>query len=197
MSLRPFREQLEKLTGGKHGARPFVCDGDPLNCKAFIVGINAASDVQFWPFWTDETGFDKTRWYDCYRAERTAAGRKPVSPTRERIERIVRAAAPVQILETNLFSVATPRAADLQKTDKLPEVLEFLLCRISPTVLLLHGKVVREYFERLCCHPLACSFASTVINGKPFKIAAVKQLAYVSYNKASELGEAIRSFRAG
>jgi hypothetical protein len=196
MNLRAFREKLEEVTQRNGAARPFICNGSPYDCKAFVVGINAASNVPFWCYWDDEKGFDKERWYDRYRAEREATDRKPVSPTRQRLKRIVCAAAPVQILETNLFSVATRRAVDLQQKDKLTDVLEFLLCEVSPGVLLLHGKAVREHFERLCGHPLTCSFSSATIYGKTVKIAAVRQLAYVSYGKASELGKTIRSLVA-
>jgi hypothetical protein len=196
MKLRAFREKLEKLTKKNDAVRPFVCSGSPYDCKAFVVGINAASDVPFWCYWDDEKGFCKERWYDRYRAERERVSRKPISPTRQRLNRIVCAAAPVKILETNLFSVATQRAVDLQKKDKLPDVLEFLLCEVFPNVLLLHGKVVREYFECLCGYPLTCSFSSAAICGKTVKIAAVRQLAYVSYEKASQLGETIGSLGA-
>jgi len=196
MNLRAFREKLEEVTQGNYAARPFVCNGSPYDCKAFVVGINAASNVPFWCYWDDEKGFGKERWYDRYCAEREAAGRKPVSPTRQRLERIVCAAAPVKILETNLFSVATRRAVNLQKKDKLTDVLKFLLCEVSPGVLLLHGKAVREYFERLCGHPLTCSFSRAAICGKTVKIATVRQLAYVSYGKASELGNTVRSLMA-
>ena len=54
--------------------RPFVCDGNPCDCKAFIVGINPASRVSFWAFWSDETGFDKKSWLARYVAEREHVG---------------------------------------------------------------------------------------------------------------------------
>ncbi len=196
MGLRPFREGLEASIRADRAVRPFVCDGSPLQCRAFIVGINAASDVFFWRFWDDETGFDKKRWYDCYRAQRAGVDKKPASPTRQRIERIVCAAAPVSILETNLYSVATAKARDLKENDKRTDVIEFLLCEVSPRILLLHGKAVKEHFERLCGHTLTPCFSSATIYGRPVKIAAVRQLAYVSYEGASKLGETIRSLVA-
>ena len=196
MSLRPFREGLEASIRTDRAVRPFVCDGSPLHCRAFIVGINAASDVSFWRFWDDETGFDKKRWYDLYRAQRAGVDKKPVSPTRQRIGRIVCAAAPGPILETNLYSVATAKAGDLKENDKRTDAIEFLLREVSPRILLLHGKAVKEHFERLCGHTLTSCFSSATIYGRPVKIAAVRQLAYVSYEGASKLGETIRSLVA-
>jgi hypothetical protein len=103
------REHLQRLSGADAG-RPFVCDGDPYKCKAFLVGYNPASQVPFWPFWSDATGFDKSVWFDCYRLYRMAeplkegrTRRQPISSTRQRIEWIIDAAKPVQVLETNLY----------------------------------------------------------------------------------------------
>jgi hypothetical protein len=47
------------MTEERAAMRPFLCDGNPYDCEAFIVGINPASSVSFWSFWNDETGFDK------------------------------------------------------------------------------------------------------------------------------------------
>lgn len=200
MSLRSFRENLEARIGRNDAIRPFVCDGSPYSCEAFLVGINPASSVAFWPFWNDKTGFCKKAWYERYLIERAAApltlGRtrsQLVSSTRRRIEWIVDAASPVKILETNLFSVPTPKAADLRIEDKQTSAFEYLLSEVSPSVLLLHGKAVREYVEDHCGHSLTSCFSSTTINGKVVKVAAVPQLFNASKGRAKQLGEAIRS----
>jgi hypothetical protein len=199
MSLFSFRAHLQATTDETAAMRPFVCDGNPYDCKAFIVGINPASRVLFWPFWSDETGFDKKAWLRGYIAERKARPLKPgrtrrqcISPTRRSIEWIVDAAAPTKILETNIYSVPTSRASELRKADKRTEAFEFLLSEIAPAVLLLHGKVVKEYFERH--HDCTCltDFPSAEIHGKSVKVAAVPQLFNASKARTKQLGEAIR-----
>lgn len=149
MDLQSFDAKLRTLAGDR--SRPFICGGNPLDCKAFIVGANSASKVAFWKFWKVETGFERENWLECYRSARSKDGKAPTSPTRQRIDKIVGAAAPAKILETNLYSVATPREADLRKEDKQLAVLEFLLSSISPRVILVHGASARRHFEK-CRH---------------------------------------------
>jgi hypothetical protein len=108
-------------------ARPFVCDGRPYECKAFVIGTNSVSAAAFWDFWNDETGFVGRRWLECYRSTRSKAQDRPISPKRERIDKIVSAAAPVKILETNLYSTPTRSEAGLRKQDKQRSVLDFFL----------------------------------------------------------------------
>ena len=54
--------------------RPFVCDGNPLECNIFIVGINPATEmeVKFEEFWNKE-GFNKQKWLEAYKIERVKA----------------------------------------------------------------------------------------------------------------------------
>jgi hypothetical protein len=194
-SLRPasaFRSDLEACVGTDGTARPFVCAGNPYCCKAFLVGINPASSVPFWPFWDDEEGFDKALWFECYRKQRGKLRKPPVSPTRRAIESRVEAAAPVKILETNLFSTPTPRAAVLHKEDRQTRAFEFLLAEIRPHVLLLHGQPARGRFEhRLGCSLTPC-FSPVIIGGQTCMIAAVPHLFNASHARARKLGEAIR-----
>ena len=59
MKLKQFESELRSLTGPS-ALRPFVCDGSPLTCRVFIVGINPATSMttDFWQFWRAGTGFD-------------------------------------------------------------------------------------------------------------------------------------------
>ena len=51
MELSSFREHVQSVVGMGEFVRPFICQGNPYECRAFIVGINPASNVPFWPFW--------------------------------------------------------------------------------------------------------------------------------------------------
>jgi hypothetical protein len=168
-TLRPasaFRSGLEACVGTDGTARPFVCAGNPYCCEAFLVGINPASSVPFWPFWDDEKGFDKARWFECYCKQRGN-----VSPTRRAIEWLVKAAAPVKILETNLFSTPTRRAAALRKEDRQTRAFEFLLAEIRPHALLFHGRPARIWFEhRFGCSLTPC-FSRVTIGGQTCMVA--------------------------
>jgi len=193
MRLASFRTELEALIGQDSDARPFVCDGDPYACKAFIVGINAASPMPFWRYWDDQRGFDRRRWYDDYRAKRQGDYNGPISPTRARIELIVSAAAPVKMLETNLFSEATRRVSELTAEHKKSDVFQFLLDEIEPRVLLLHGARVKTHFERRHRVRLKDAFSCVEVGGRVVHIAAVRHLSRIPYRTATKLGESIRA----
>lgn len=63
MSLQTFQKELEALIGKPTDLRPFVCDGSPLACKVFVVGLNPASEMDgnFWDYWDSSRGSDKAR----------------------------------------------------------------------------------------------------------------------------------------
>ena len=64
MSLDEFERQLADLLGRPSRARPFVCEGSPLDCEIFIVGFNPATEMgDFWQFWRTGYGFDKNAWF--------------------------------------------------------------------------------------------------------------------------------------
>ncbi len=199
MGIHSFGEELRALVNQYATLRPFVCNGDPLNCKAFVVGTNPASEVPFFPFWDDQTGFDRDRWLECYSSKRAASGREPLSATRQRIERIVRAAAPVQILETNLFSAPTRREADLTDEHKRQSALDFLLSSISPSVIVVHGAEARKHFEKRFGQTLAPNgaFSEIELGEIRMKLCTINHLSRVSYDDASRLGEAIRAAVTG
>jgi hypothetical protein len=177
MTFRAFDDELRRRLLDLPGARPFVCDGSPLDCQAFIVGENPATALDFWAYWTRDGGFDMPRWRREYTASRLAAGKPPVSNTRRRIDEIVRAVAPLRCLETNVFAVATPTARQLGK-DVRVSVLDFLVQAIQPAVILAHGKVAQEstrnYADR-------CTV-----------LFAPRHLAYESIADAVDLGRRMR-----
>ncbi|WP_432454888.1 hypothetical protein ACRRS0_05390 [Agarivorans sp. QJM3NY_29] len=158
MKLLDFDSQLKVRLAEIQNPRPFVCTGNPLECKVFIVGFNAATEMkaQFWNFWSKDYGFDKKVWFDTYVKERAEkplkegkTRRLKVSRTRSCIELITGALLPEQALETNLYITATTRANELKKESMDPSTFSFLLSTIKPKYLLVHGKEVKTYFENL------------------------------------------------
>ena len=71
--MRELKSGLSAIVGDHCvGLRPFVCDGSPLDCRVFLVGINPATEMSgnFWDFWDDDSGFNKEKWRERYDEER-------------------------------------------------------------------------------------------------------------------------------
>ena len=129
--MRELKSGLAAIVGDPCvGLRPFVCDGSPLDCRVFLVGINPATGMSgnFWDFWDDDSGFNREQWRERYDAER---GDGDLSKSRKVIERIVEAARPVSCLETNLFSAQAGRKDQLRDGEKSTAAFEFLLDKID------------------------------------------------------------------
>lgn len=110
-ALNEFENGLLALIGQPTDLRPFVCDGSPLDCKIFIVGLNPASQMtnDFWSFWRSGVGFDKGRWFEAYKADRVArplaprkTRRQAVSNSRKIIEWVISEVGLARCLETNI-----------------------------------------------------------------------------------------------
>ena len=59
-------------------------------------------DADWWSYWSDETGFNLSKFEHDYEARRRAQGRAAVSPTRLRLKRL--RSRGLQCLETNVFA---------------------------------------------------------------------------------------------
>jgi uracil-DNA glycosylase len=149
-----FKQRLFEKLKLYPDPRPFVCDGNPLECNIFIVGINPATEmeVKFEEFWNKE-GFNKQKWLEAYKIERVKAplknGKKkrlPISPTRRSIEHIVKNINSGKILETNLYIKQTKEERQLNKEDKKTDIFEFLISEIKPQIIVLHGKSAIDFF---------------------------------------------------
>ena len=158
MTLDEFEQKLRKLVSRPTDLRPFICEGSPLDCKVFIVGFNPATPMSsdWWEFWRAGYGYDKAAWFDRYKADRMAAPlkkgktrRQTISPSRRVIEAIVKAAAPVRVLETNIYPPPTTEMAGLPKGKRDTELLRFLLKTIQPTMIVTHGKQAAEVVQDL------------------------------------------------
>ncbi|MET3653257.1 hypothetical protein [Dyella japonica] len=148
-TLDTFESELVRQIGRPTELRPFVCDGSPLECKAFIVGFNPATNMgtDFWHFWRPNQGFDKSAWLEAYVADRRrrplshGKTRRPeLSPSRRVMGWILEEASPISVLETNIYATPTRRKEDLASQDRNAEPFDFLLRTIKPTVILVHGK---------------------------------------------------------
>jgi len=179
LDIAEFETQLRALMGAPFHDRPFVCEGSPLTCQVFIVGINAASNMEedFWDFWRPGYGFERATWLDAYLTARTKVGR-----TRKAMQIIMDQAMAdsgvVRFLETNIFSIPTAKESMLKSHQKSTEIFNFLLASIKPQVLLLHGAKPVKYVRGLGLSE------STIVIESP-------HLIYVGHEQARELGRNI------
>jgi len=148
-TIEEFEEILSGLVGRPSDLRPFVCEGSPLNCRAFIVGFNPATEMSsgFWDFWRSGYGFDKSAWFAAYLHERQVRPLKPGKKRRPAVSNtLLQEASPVQVLETNIYSAPTERVDDLASEQRLSEPFRFLLDSVKPDVVVAHGKDAVAYF---------------------------------------------------
>ena len=154
-NLATFERELRAAACDSTGW-PFLCDGSPFDCQIFVVGINPASDMSLWPFWSNATGVNRKAWLEAYRKK---YGR--IRPTRHRINWLVEAAKPARVLETNIFSSHSRRERDLRKHLRTSEVFDFLIDKLKPKIMFVHGRSTIRYIERVM---------STVLHHGEFKI---------------------------
>jgi hypothetical protein len=193
--LRSFDRELCRLSGEDPELRPFVCEGSPLGCEIFIVGCNPATSVGFWEFWDQEYGFKKSVWLEEYKAIRRSQGRREVSNTRERIQRIAEGAKPVRCLETNIYAFPSPEASSLSEGARTTHVFDFLVRWIRPKVIFVHGKDAMERVEALASIRLDPESPTTAFleNHEVTVLAGSHLSRGWSYARARQLGERLRA----
>ena len=148
LSLAQFRMNLSALMQSAH-ERPFVCDGSPLSCSVFLVGFNPATRLEssFWSFWSDSLGFDRSRFINEYEQTRKVEG------VRQRLNAMVGRFPVGSVLETNICSEPTKKAADLKRKDRRTDVFRFLLQSIRLRLVFLHSNEPINYFRTLLDNP--------------------------------------------
>lgn len=186
-NLNTFQKDLAALIGEPTDLRPFVCNGSPLECQAFIVGFNPATtmDAGFWEFWQPGLGFNKDAWFAAYIKDRQTrplkpgkTRRNPVSNTRRVLGWISESAAPVRCLETNIYSAPSEQATDLESEKRIVAPFNFLLKTIKPKVIVAHGTDAAAHIQSLAL---------------PAKVICVPHLSRGwSQAAARELGQKIR-----
>ncbi|QKE63804.1 hypothetical protein HNE05_10690 [Aquipseudomonas campi] len=147
-NLAEFQQRLETIIGRPADQRPFVCDGSPLDCRVFIVGLNpaSASERDFWEFWDCEAGFNKRAWFESYLTERAKrplkpgkTRRNPISNTRRVLEWVISSAGDTRILETNIYASATEDAKGLAGSMRCSRAFDFLVDALKPRLVVAHG----------------------------------------------------------
>lgn len=204
---RPTPSPLEKFSAHLKDLliddyqRPFVCQGSPLDCPVFVVGVNAATDsIPFWDHWITEQGFHYDAWLAQYQAGRlatpSAKGRRKsrVSPTRRNLtlirERL--AAQGIAVLETNLYSQPTARAAELHASKRSTQVFEFLLSQIQPRLLLVHGREAVKGLQDHLGQSIQKPEQEVTIQGRATQVLTIQHLSYqFSANKAVAVADQI------
>jgi hypothetical protein len=189
MDLVAFDRELRGVAG-TNAVRPFLCDGSPVGCTVFLVGINPATDIPLWPYWSVGRGCDKQMWLAEYLRQH---GR--LRPTRARIERLFDAVAPVRALETNIFQQYSPRESDLANEHRTTEVFDFLLERLAPRIVFVHGRSAIAHLVRLTGAQIARgAFTSVWYRGIAFDVYAGHHLAYQwSFAAVDQLGRTLRA----
>ena len=147
-SLKRFRADLSTLMRSPH-ERPFVCSGSPISCSVFLVGFNPATRLEspFWDFWNDSKGFDRTRFINEYESLR------PVRGVRPRLNAMLPRFPVGAVLETNICSEPTSRAADLKRMDRRTDIFRYLFETIRPRVVFLHSNEPIKFFRTLLDDP--------------------------------------------
>lgn len=128
-----------------HG-RPFVCEGNPDTCIAAVIGENPATELglDWWAFWDNERGFRLTAWREQYEASRLKGGKRPVSNTRLRLDRL--RTRGVRCLETNIFfnERLNGPGAGVSNTDLLDIAIKTLP---NLKFVIAHGKPAQKYIR--------------------------------------------------
>lgn len=170
-NLRSFRDQLSTLLQTPN-ERPFVCTGSPLTCSVFLVGFNPATrlEIPFWSFWDNGLGFNRERFIQVYESARSVEG------VRKRLNEMVPCFPPGSVLETNICSEPTKKAADLKPQDRRTEIFLFLLKSIRPKVVFLHSNEPIKFFRTLLDDPAVAlphhQLVKTSALGSPITVCA-------------------------
>lgn len=200
VTLKSFREGLEPLMPNP-GARPFTCDGSPLECRIFIVGLNPRTrlDEDFFDrYWKDDYGFLRKVFEKDYRKKKSDP-----SQTRRRIDHFVEAASPVPCLETNIYAVPTENESELNKLKRKDKnttintaILEYLVKTLRPIGIFVHTKKPVEFFQELSgCNPIPDDKPKRVeIFEQPtWLLRAPRQLYATSFDDAKMAGTKMKA----
>lgn len=137
---------LETKLGQGQFVRPFVCAGALTACDVFIVGVNPREDMEFRLYWNGSS-FSKSAWEDEYLRQRLArTGGKSLSPTRKKLSLICECASPANVLETNLYPIATSTERVLGRDPARQDdaILALLPRSLRPRVMITHGTTARD-----------------------------------------------------
>ena len=189
MDLVTFDREL-RVVAGTDAVRPFLCEGSPLVCPVFLVGVNPSTGVPLWPYWSPDRGCDKQGWLAGYRRQQGS-----LRPTRKRIERLFDTLAPVRGRVTTGCQAPAPREAGGARAKRTTAVFEFLLGRLAPRVVFVHGRSAVAEVARMTGARIGhATFTPARFAGVGFEVFAGHHLAYQwSYAAVDQLGGALRA----
>lgn len=141
-----FKDKLEVLIEANPKLRPFVCDGYPLECEVFIVGINPATstDSKFLDHWIGSK-FDKEKWFESFefllKAIKPKAlflyGKEPRKYIEKKYEVDLRGSMPIEIeMEHGKVAVCAIKHVRLVKKEEIESSAKELISLIKIQLLL-------------------------------------------------------------
>jgi hypothetical protein len=170
------REIRNYIGSYRAGSRPFLCEGSPIGCEVFLIGLNPAVAADWWSCWNHETGFDRKKWIRNFEKELSNGRNIPGAKTRLRIELLRNQILPYRVLDMNLYHIRSDNLSKLKKSDKKKDFCDCLIKKISPKLIFLHGKQVVEHFAELAKvgkeDLKSMDFTDVEIDGKPATIFA-------------------------
>jgi len=126
-------------------ARPFLCEGSPIDCKIFLIGLNPATPISFWPYWSVEHGCNKKEWLDQTLLHYNYC----LPPTRKRIEMLFDILSPYRCLETNIYYMRSKELQLLPKKYRDPQLCYYLIKKIAPKFIFVNGEEAIKHLENL------------------------------------------------
>lgn len=200
MNLPEFRAELQQKMHNNESNRPFICDGNPLTCTVWLVGINPATPMKdnFFDFFNKD-GFDYGKWENAYKQERREMQKSEFSKTRIISNLIVKELKQkeITILETNVYATPTSRAAELKQEEKDSQIFTFLLDNAEVEYILVHGNEAIEEMNTVLGKEIHQKIVKgttihVVYKGKKIIIKAMNHLSYqLSHENAKKLAAEI------
>lgn len=169
---------------------PFVCNGNPLDAEILIIGFNPTTEYDFWTFFTKKKGFDHVAELEDYIYQRALKNKKTkLSNTRSRIKRLEdnlwKKYPDLHILKMNLYAKATPNEADLLEKDRNLKIFNFLISKLRPKVIIIHGKSALNKINLLDLNDKLYSHLKTVPR------ISVSHFSRISYKEIYEIAERV------
>lgn len=143
-TIESIDQAIRILRTGGHPARPFLCEGSPLNCEVAIVGFNPGTETDFWAHWSLPYGCDRRGWLASFK-DNPANNRKK---TRHCLEELYCELAPVCCLELNLYPYYSPDQKRLPKSLREPAFFDFMLRAVKPRILLVYGTLAIRHLKK-------------------------------------------------
>ncbi|EIZ9933130.1 hypothetical protein ACEV76_09450 [Vibrio parahaemolyticus] len=185
-SLADLDKLIQDTVSNFPGSRPLLCNGNPLECDILLVGINPSTSSDFFKYWLQESGFNKTAWLEDYLAKHGK-----LKPTRSRIEIFEDAVKPLKVVETNVYSSASSRESDLHDLKRNRDFFEKIIGMLSPKLVLCYGKTANLAVEELLGVPIVKGeFLSS--SALSFEIRYENHFSYQwSYDAVKQLGKEV------